>query len=590
MGGREPAEVEQALHELARKEFVRPTRTSSMAGEAEYAFSHLLVRDVCYSQIPRAARAVKHRAAAAWIEREAEDRIGDMAEVLAHHYVAALELARAAGDGAQAEELVDPARRFLAFAGERALGLNTPLAEARLTQALELSPLEDPERPELLLRWADAAVEAGRPRDAATAIEQALASFRDRSEREAEARALIRLSRVAALIGEPGFLAQAAEAVRLLEAEGPGPGLVEAYESLAAAHFLAGAHVEAVAVGERALELAARLELPVPTQALSVRGNGRAALGDPAGLVEMEQALALLRDAGAGRAAAAQQNNLAIARYPLEGPARSLAAFEEGISFSEQRGLAGSARWMKLDCPGLLVELGRPNEALDLAASLADALEGSGNKQELIWVRAVELGTRLARGEPAPTEADWLVESVRQVGQPAALVEALAAAAVARFEAGAHEDARSLIAELEETPGSRETVYYARQLPAMLRVALQDADRALAERLMHGLDRRYPLNDHVLCAARAQLAEHAGEHAHAATLYAEAAARWQEFGNVPERAHALLGQGRCLLAIGEPGAEQPLREAGDLFAAMGYKPALAETEALLEQTAAARTP
>ena len=32
MGGREPREVEQALHELSRKELVRPARTSSMAG------------------------------------------------------------------------------------------------------------------------------------------------------------------------------------------------------------------------------------------------------------------------------------------------------------------------------------------------------------------------------------------------------------------------------------------------------------------------------------------------------------------------------------------------------------------------------
>ena len=47
-------EVEQALHELSRKELVRPTRTSSMEGEAEYGFWHALVRDVCYAQIPRA--------------------------------------------------------------------------------------------------------------------------------------------------------------------------------------------------------------------------------------------------------------------------------------------------------------------------------------------------------------------------------------------------------------------------------------------------------------------------------------------------------------------------------------------------------
>ena len=97
MGERDPAEVEQALHELSRKELVRPARTSSMEGEHEYAFWHVLVRDVCYGQIPRAARAARHQAAAAWIEQKAGERVEDQADVLAHHYLAALELARAAG-------------------------------------------------------------------------------------------------------------------------------------------------------------------------------------------------------------------------------------------------------------------------------------------------------------------------------------------------------------------------------------------------------------------------------------------------------------------------------------------------------------
>jgi hypothetical protein len=58
---------------------------------------------------------------------------------------------------------------------------------------------------------------------------------------------------------------------------------------------------------------------------------------------------------------------------------------------------------------------------------------------------------------------------------------------------------------------------------------------------------------------------------------------------VPERAYALLGQGRCLLALGNPGAERLLREARDLFASTGYNPALVETELLLGQAAAAPT-
>src|SRR5439155_368252 len=75
----------------------------------EYSFWHLLVRDVAYSQIPRAERARRHRSAAAWIERKAGERVEDLAELLAHHYLQALELAGAAGDTEQAEDLAAPA-------------------------------------------------------------------------------------------------------------------------------------------------------------------------------------------------------------------------------------------------------------------------------------------------------------------------------------------------------------------------------------------------------------------------------------------------------------------------------------------------
>ena len=78
------------------------------------------------------------------------------------------------------------------------------------------------------------------------------------------------------------------------------------------------------------------------------------------------------------------------------------------------------------------------------------------------------------------------------------------------------------------------------------------------------------------------------DHAEAAALYAEAAERWREFGNVPERAYALLGQGRCLPRSAARRGE-PLREARELFASMGYRPALAETDALLGESEAAAT-
>jgi hypothetical protein len=90
-----------------------------------------------------------------------------------------------------------------------------------------------------------------------------------------------------------------------------------------------------------------------------------------------------------------------------------------------------------------------------------------------------------------------------------------------------------------------------------------------------------------LSVCRAQLAEASGDKADAAALYAEAAERWREFGNVPERAYALLGQGRCLTALGKSEAEGPLREGRELFASMGFTPAVAEVDGLLGSPSAA---
>jgi class 3 adenylate cyclase/tetratricopeptide (TPR) repeat protein len=587
MSGRELEEIEAALHDLVRKELVRPVRTSSMEGEREYSFWHLLVRDVAYSQIPRSERIRRHRATATWIELKGGDRVEDLAEVLAYHYLQALELAEVAGDTVQANDLVPRARRILAFAGERALGLDTAQAEARLARALELTPPDDPERPELLVRWADATYQAGRPREAADVLDEVLATLRVRGETEGAARALQLRANIALRLGEARHVALAAEAVALLEGAAPVPALVAAYANLANAHAIAGSYTEAMAAAERAEAVARTLGLPEPARARGYRGFARFYLGDPDGVVEMERALAVLLEEGAGQYAAGLQNNLAIARYPLQGPIRSLAEFEQGISFCEERGLAYAAAALEANCPGLLAELGQTEEALERARRLAATFEAKGLTLLLIEVRAVELACRLARGEhdAALAAADWLTEAARKSGTAEMVILAVAPAASA-LVAEEPDRASALLNELDEAVGTRETIYYPRQLAGMVRTALLAGDRALAERLSAGVEPRYPLHQHALCSGRAELAEHAGEHEEAARLYSQAAAGWQEFGNVPEHAHSLLGEARCLRALGHLYAEEPLRAARDLFASMGYEPALRETESLLEGTSA----
>src|SRR4029079_7201964 len=83
--------TDDRLYGLERKEFIRRELRSSIAGEQEYTFAHALVRDVAYSQIPRAARSDKHRRAATWIESLPPDRAADRAEMVAHHYGAAIQ-------------------------------------------------------------------------------------------------------------------------------------------------------------------------------------------------------------------------------------------------------------------------------------------------------------------------------------------------------------------------------------------------------------------------------------------------------------------------------------------------------------------
>jgi class 3 adenylate cyclase/tetratricopeptide (TPR) repeat protein len=586
IGGHDPGEVELALHELARKELVRPARTSSMEGETEHSFWHLLVRDVAYSQIPRTERARRHRAAAAWIEQKAGERVEDLAEVLAHHYVQAVELSEAIGDAEQAEELAVPARRFLALAGERALGLDTAQAEARLAQALERTPAGDPERPLLLVRWAESVFQAGRPRAAADALDEALPALRRRGEAEAVVQALQVASRVALRLGDASHVALAAEAVEQLEQETPGPTLIAAYGQLANAQYVAGAYADAASTAERAEALAQELALPEPARAIGYRGLARVLSGDPGGLVEAERALAELIEQGSGRDAAIMQNNLAIGRLPLQGPARSLADLERGLAFCEQRGLAGPAAILESNRPILLAELGRTGDVFECAARLGPALEASGDTYTLIEVRALELATRFACGQQSTqAEVDWLIDAARKTSGADVVVVVFSSVAPV-LVADAPDRACELLTELERSKGTLETPYYARQLPAMVRTALAAPDAELAKHLAEALNVRFALDEHALCAARAQLAEDAGDYSEAANLYGEAAAGWQEFGNVPERAHALFGQGRCLAALGKPEAEAPLREAREIFSALGFSPLVTDTERVLGQVPA----
>ena len=155
IGGGSASDTEDRLHALERKELVRHDRHASLAGESEYAVRHVLVRDVAYGQIPRARRADLHVRAAQWIESLAADRSEDRSEMRAHHYLAALELIRAAGGDTGPIE--GPARQALREAGARAYALSAlESAIVFYRRAHELWPVDDPAYPRLLFELGSA--------------------------------------------------------------------------------------------------------------------------------------------------------------------------------------------------------------------------------------------------------------------------------------------------------------------------------------------------------------------------------------------------------------------------------------------------
>ena len=419
--------------------------------------------------------------------------------------------------------------------------------------------------------------------EARAALEDAIDIHRQNGDNVALGRTLTVLSLILAQLGDPRRGEPLAQAIALLEAEPPGPDLVAAYGELAGRHvvFLSDWH-GAISAAERTLALAAELRLPEPARARGFLGTARASLGERDGIDDLRRAIVLSLEQGRSRDVAIFHNNLAGILWLYDGPAAALEVAREGVAFSDRRGVTEARRHLAAESLLYLAASGRPAEALAEAASLRAELEASG-AVALIYVLSAQLLLHAERGDPelGSPDAERLSASARETTELQLISVGLPAAARMLLARGRPAEAARLLAELEHTPDIRRDPNYAASLPALVRCALGVGDAVLAARLAAGVESLAPLHEHALRAASAQLAETRNEHAEAAGLYADAAGRWREFGDVPERAYALLGQGRCLQVLRDPAAGESLHEARALFGSLGYGPALAETEALL---------
>jgi class 3 adenylate cyclase/tetratricopeptide (TPR) repeat protein len=542
MAGRDGGAVREELHYLARKELVRPARASSVAGEAEYVFWHALVRDVAYGQIPRALRAAKHEAAAAWIEEMAGERLADHADLLAYHTTQALELGRAAGDASNLE-LEHRAGRYLVLAGDRAFELDVGAAESRYRRALELFSEPSEEHGVALLKLAEMSQTQGRFEAARTHAEAAATELEETGDARSAGNAYSLLGNIYYQVGGADRMRTALErALELLEPLPPGPDLVATYGRMVSLESLSGRSAEegfrwadkAIALGEK---LGVDREL---SRAYQMRGFLRCELGDLAGLEDLERGLALAIEFRP-IAVIPSYVNLADQVWRQRGPAAALEIQRKAITYGQSRG--GTPTWPKAESCWTLYDLGRWDELLHVADEIRGVEAQHGSAQPGAMADSYAALVLVRRG--ALEEAGAIVEDVlgraREIEDAQVLGPALGVSALIEEARGDPATALAHVEEYRHVTRNRPYVR-AQSLTDAVRIACVAGDVALAEKLLDNVvtaAERDRLSD---LTARATIARSRGDDA--SRLFAEAAEGWAALGCRLEHALALHGAGR----------------------------------------------
>ena len=431
------------LHALERKGFVRRERRSAVAGETEYAFRHVLVREVAYGQVPRAARAQKHLAAVAWIE--SLGRPDDHAELIAHHYRSALDLLEAAGSQACAE-LRDRARQAFRHAGDRAAALNALVPAAdHYRAALELWPADAANRAPLVFalgraEYMNGDSSAARLHDS---VDELLASGSQELAAEAEAIG----AEAAWYRGEGEEVERRLEhALELVEPLPPSRAKAWILSQGSRYAMLAIQHDRAIEYATRALQMAEELDLPdVRVHALNNLGSSRERR-DGAGFAELEASVALAEQINSPELARSL-NNLASLHYAVGDVRESYDLDRRSIEVAERFGLESMLAFSHSNILGVYDRLGMWDE---LDAGVEIILDGEPAAGAAAAARTFRAWLRVARDdlEGALEDSAFGLEVARRAEQAQSLLPALNARAYALDAVGELDEARGLIEEV----------------------------------------------------------------------------------------------------------------------------------------------
>ena len=409
------SELEDALAELEARDILRRQPASAVRGAVELEFKHVVIRDVAYESLPRAARALRHEWTADWL-RQALGEQGVAA--IAHHYERAWELgrtavrsdepSRAAAMAASyvrrwADSIFSAQPRLALSLYERGLGVSA--VEPAAVDRLDVAGLE--------IGRAEALSEAGRHREAIEAAQAGLAVAEADQLHSMEGYALVALARANSDLGEVGLARDLIERALSIFGEAGDPlGEGRAYHRLAEARRFEGLAGQ-VSAYQRAYQLYGR--------AGATRERGTVAedvayvmtiAGGRQATVWLERASRLAELSGDERGQAATRRAAAYAALYRGDLDRALRSAREARAPAEAIG----HRWIEVDT--LLIEAlvrsaaGTPTEALAIVSRLLAIADSVGARH----LRALVLGAgaRAAQRDGHPRRALAWLRSMRE--------------------------------------------------------------------------------------------------------------------------------------------------------------------------------
>jgi class 3 adenylate cyclase/tetratricopeptide (TPR) repeat protein len=573
LGGRTIHEAEDLLDGLIEKQVVAFNDDELSAERGQYGFLQALLRTVAYDTLSRRDRKARHLAAARYLQATRGGETGEIAEVLAPHYLNAI---RADPDAPDVPGIRKSARETLAAAGRRAASLALgEEAERIFDQATELAE-DDGNRAELLEQAGRAAWLAGNGDAACDRLKAAIELFTAGGRDDAAARATAGVADVLAMTGRLDEALPVAERAHDGLPQGAERAVVAA--QLAKLHLFRTELQEAIDTTEEALAMAEPAQAwSTVADALITRGTVRAWQGrfeEGNALMERGLELSLLHDLP--HMAIRAHNNLGAVAWGRDRTRDALDHCEQALELTRARGDRVWERELLGSKVNSLAALGRWDEALVLADTLGmdRAEEGAIFYLSDALVGIARIQT--ARADHVALErtmeliALGLASTDTQIRNSCATAKAIASQALNRPEQ-ALELARSVIGG--EDPGSRRYAY----AEACLAAWRLDFAKDLRDLIRYVDD--LPAGD-VVPSMRAQadrftglLAARGGDDATAIERLGRAADVFRQLGYPFELAQALLEHGETLLEEGRANSvEGLLAEAGVGFAELRAEP------------------